>query len=245
MPPSRVVILKYPNLFKEELENVTDSCQGIQPTICSSFKSICNIITSLEKRECLNRKWNQKVNLDIHNILNNQTDCFIFSILEYNHSDWPIYTFLTSLLHSIALDPLYPSQCSWETFGYATGGGFNGEAEGLSPLRLSGQLNSLGCSVTFHQGESVSMVKLIEQVRHTGTQTHSVSQRWMSHFWTNLPLGESVPGTTHNLRHPQVLSFPAAVSAKSGHHPGERREFTASQHMDVYSALGLISIMFT
>ncbi|XP_047465061.1 transmembrane protein 94 isoform X2 [Mugil cephalus] len=68
---------------------------------------------------------------------------------------------------SIALDPLYPSQCSWETFGYATGGGFNGDVEGLSPLRLSGQLNSLGCSVTFHQGESVSMVKLIEQARHT------------------------------------------------------------------------------
>uniref|UniRef100_A0A3Q4NAW6 Transmembrane protein 94 n=1 Tax=Neolamprologus brichardi TaxID=32507 RepID=A0A3Q4NAW6_NEOBR len=68
---------------------------------------------------------------------------------------------------SIALDPLYPSQCLWETFGYATGGGFNGEVEGLSPLRLSGQLNSMGCSVTFHQGESVSMVKLIEQARHT------------------------------------------------------------------------------
>ncbi|XP_038591337.1 transmembrane protein 94 isoform X4 [Micropterus salmoides] len=68
---------------------------------------------------------------------------------------------------SIALDPLYPSQCSWETFGYATRGGFNRDAEGLSPLRLSGQLNSLGCSVTFHQGESVSMVKLIEQARHT------------------------------------------------------------------------------
>uniref|UniRef100_A0A8C4E1Q5 Transmembrane protein 94 n=1 Tax=Dicentrarchus labrax TaxID=13489 RepID=A0A8C4E1Q5_DICLA len=68
---------------------------------------------------------------------------------------------------SIALDPLYPSQCLWETFGYATGGGFNGDVEGLSPLRLSGQLNSLGCSVTFHQGESVSMVKLIEQARHT------------------------------------------------------------------------------
>ncbi|KAM9425394.1 transmembrane protein 94 [Pholidichthys leucotaenia] len=72
---------------------------------------------------------------------------------------------------SIALDPLYPSQCSWETFGYATGGGFNGEADGLSPLRLSGQLNSMGCSVTFHQGESVSMVKLIEQARHI---THSI-----------------------------------------------------------------------
>lgn len=68
---------------------------------------------------------------------------------------------------SIALDPLYPSRCSWETFGYATGGGFNGDTEGLSPLRLSGQLNTLGCSVTFHQGESVSMVKLIEQARHT------------------------------------------------------------------------------
>ncbi|KAM3860003.1 transmembrane protein 94 [Diretmus argenteus] len=68
---------------------------------------------------------------------------------------------------SIALDPLYPSRCSWETFGYATGGGFSGDVEGLSPLRLSGQLNTLGCSVTFHQGESVSMVKLIEQARHT------------------------------------------------------------------------------
>lgn len=68
---------------------------------------------------------------------------------------------------SIALDPLYPSRCSWETFGYATGSGFSGDTEGLSPLRLSGQLNTLGCSVTFHQGESVSMVKLIEQARHT------------------------------------------------------------------------------
>ncbi|MEQ2166252.1 hypothetical protein GOODEAATRI_025966 [Goodea atripinnis] len=69
-------------------------------------------------------------------------------------------------LHSIGLDPLYPSQCSWETFGYATGGGFNGDAEGLSPLRLAGQLNSMGCSVSFHQGNSVSLIKLIEQVCH-------------------------------------------------------------------------------
>ncbi|XP_036398079.1 transmembrane protein 94 isoform X2 [Megalops cyprinoides] len=68
---------------------------------------------------------------------------------------------------SIALDPLYPSRCSWETFGYAASSGMNGEGEGLSPLGLSGQLNSLACSVTFHQGESVSMVKLIEQARHT------------------------------------------------------------------------------
>lgn len=76
-------------------------------------------------------------------------------------------TLRTPFLHSIALDPLYPSQCSWETFGYATGGGFHHDAEGLTPLRLSGQLNSLGCSVVFHQGDSVSMVKLIEQVRQT------------------------------------------------------------------------------
>uniref|UniRef100_A0A1A8BDJ4 KIAA0195 n=1 Tax=Nothobranchius kadleci TaxID=1051664 RepID=A0A1A8BDJ4_NOTKA len=68
---------------------------------------------------------------------------------------------------SISLDPLYPSQCSWETFGYATGGRASGDMEGLSPLMLSGQLNSLGCSVCFHQGDSVSMVKLIEQARHT------------------------------------------------------------------------------
>ncbi|KAJ3608414.1 hypothetical protein NHX12_025461 [Muraenolepis orangiensis] len=73
---------------------------------------------------------------------------------------------------TIALDPLYPSRCSWETFGYATagsggGGGFSDDMEGLTPLRLSGELNTLGCSVCFHQGESVSMVKLIEQARHT------------------------------------------------------------------------------
>uniref|UniRef100_A0A3Q0RLN8 Transmembrane protein 94 n=1 Tax=Amphilophus citrinellus TaxID=61819 RepID=A0A3Q0RLN8_AMPCI len=93
---------------------------------------------------------------------NREVTCCLGSAANFRNSR----LFLQSDL-SIALDPLYPSQCSWETFGYATGGGFNGEAEGLSPLRLSGQLNSMGCSVTFHQGESVSMVKLIEQARHT------------------------------------------------------------------------------
>uniref|UniRef100_A0A4W6ELP6 Transmembrane protein 94 n=1 Tax=Lates calcarifer TaxID=8187 RepID=A0A4W6ELP6_LATCA len=93
---------------------------------------------------------------------NREVTCCLGSAANFRNSR----LFLQSDL-SIALDPLYPSQCSWETFGYATGGGFNGEVEGLSPLRLSGQLNSLGCSVTFHQGESVSMVKLIEQARHT------------------------------------------------------------------------------
>ncbi|XP_023646960.1 transmembrane protein 94 isoform X2 [Paramormyrops kingsleyae] len=68
---------------------------------------------------------------------------------------------------SIALDPLYPSRCSWETFGYAASGGLNDYSDGLSPLGLSGRLNALACSVTFHQGESVSLVKLIEQARHT------------------------------------------------------------------------------
>ncbi|KAG9350349.1 hypothetical protein JZ751_026703 [Albula glossodonta] len=68
---------------------------------------------------------------------------------------------------SISLDPLYPSRCSWETFGYVTNSGMNGDDDRLSPMGLSGQLNSLACSVSFHQGESVSMVKLIEQARHT------------------------------------------------------------------------------
>uniref|UniRef100_A0A672LSQ8 Transmembrane protein 94 n=1 Tax=Sinocyclocheilus grahami TaxID=75366 RepID=A0A672LSQ8_SINGR len=68
---------------------------------------------------------------------------------------------------SISLDPLYPSRCSWETFGYAAGCGLNGDCDELSPLGLSASLNSLACSMSFHQGESVSMVKLIEQARHT------------------------------------------------------------------------------
>ncbi|XP_072311637.1 transmembrane protein 94 isoform X2 [Eucyclogobius newberryi] len=93
---------------------------------------------------------------------NREVTCCLGSSANFRNSR----LFLQSDL-SISLDPLYPSQCSWETFGYATGGGFSGELEGLSPLRLSGQLNSLGCSVSFHRGESVSMVRLIEQARHT------------------------------------------------------------------------------
>ncbi|KAM4624186.1 transmembrane protein 94 isoform 2-T2 [Polymixia lowei] len=93
---------------------------------------------------------------------NREVTCCLGSAANFRNSR----LFLQSNV-SIALDPLYPSRCSWETFGYATGGGFSGDSEGLSPLRLSGQLNTLGCSVTFHQGESVSMVKLIEQARHT------------------------------------------------------------------------------
>ncbi|XP_026171150.1 transmembrane protein 94 isoform X6 [Mastacembelus armatus] len=103
---------------------------------------------------------------------NREVTCCLGSSANFRNSR----LFLQSDL-SIALEPLYPSQCSWETFGYATGGGFNGNAEGLSPLRLSGQLNSLGCSVTFHQGESVSMVKLIEQVRQTCPHILSKSEK--------------------------------------------------------------------
>ncbi|KAJ8283888.1 hypothetical protein COCON_G00027380 [Conger conger] len=93
---------------------------------------------------------------------NREVTCCLGSSANFRNS----CLFLQSDL-SIALDPLYPSRCSWETFGYATNSGMNGDEEGLSPLGLSGQLNSLACSVTFHQGESVSMVKLIEQARHT------------------------------------------------------------------------------
>lgn len=68
------------------------------------------------------------------------------------------------MLSSIALDPLYPSRCSWETFGYATSTSMAQALDGLSPLQLSGQLNSLPCSLTFRQEETISIIRLIEQV---------------------------------------------------------------------------------
>ncbi|KPP72939.1 hypothetical protein Z043_108016 [Scleropages formosus] len=89
---------------------------------------------------------------------NREVTCCLGSSANFRNS----CLFLQSDL-SIALDPLYPSRCSWETFGYAASSGMSDEAGGLSPLELSGRLNTLGCSVTFHQGESVSIVKLIEQ----------------------------------------------------------------------------------
>ncbi|XP_072882691.1 transmembrane protein 94-like [Hemitrygon akajei] len=64
----------------------------------------------------------------------------------------------------VAMDPLYPSRCSWETFGYATSANVSFDSEELSPLQLSGLLNSLPCSIFFHQEESISIIKLIEQV---------------------------------------------------------------------------------
>lgn len=41
-------------------------------------------------------------------------------------------------------------------------------SDGLSPLQLSGQLNSLPCSLTFRQEETISIIRLIEQVRLSG-----------------------------------------------------------------------------
>lgn len=78
-------------------------------------------------------------------------------------------------LCSIALDPLYPSRCSWETFGYATSTSMAQAADGLSPLQLSGQLNSLPCSLTFRQEETISIIRLIEQV---GAQVGGACLRW-------------------------------------------------------------------
>lgn len=75
---------------------------------------------------------------------------------------------------SIALDPLYPSRCSWETFGYATSTSMALASDGLSPLQLSGQLNSLPCSLTFRQEETISIIRLIEQV---GAQTGARGRR--------------------------------------------------------------------
>lgn len=71
---------------------------------------------------------------------------------------------LPRVLLSIALDPLYPSRCSWETFGYATSTNMVQASDGLSPLQLSGQLNSLPCSLAFRQEETISIIRLIEQV---------------------------------------------------------------------------------
>ncbi|XP_066521040.1 transmembrane protein 94 isoform X2 [Hoplias malabaricus] len=93
---------------------------------------------------------------------NREVTCCLGSSANFRNS----CLFLQSDL-SISLDPLYPSRCSWETFGYAAGCGVSEVHEELSPLSLSARLNSLGCSISFHHGESVSLVKLIEQARHT------------------------------------------------------------------------------
>ncbi|XP_016427783.1 transmembrane protein 94-like isoform X2 [Sinocyclocheilus rhinocerous] len=93
---------------------------------------------------------------------NREVTCCLGSAANFRNS----CLFLQSDI-SISLDPLYPSRCSWETFGYAAGCGLNGDCDELSPLGLSASLNSLACSMSFHQGESVSMVKLIEQARDT------------------------------------------------------------------------------
>ncbi|XP_053309701.1 transmembrane protein 94 isoform X2 [Spea bombifrons] len=67
---------------------------------------------------------------------------------------------------SISLDPLYPSRCSWDMFGYVSGPLRTTETEVLSPLQLSASLNSLPCSVSFRQEECVGIIRLIEQARH-------------------------------------------------------------------------------
>ncbi|XP_043940880.1 transmembrane protein 94 isoform X2 [Protopterus annectens] len=68
---------------------------------------------------------------------------------------------------SISLNPLYPLRCSLETFGYATSASMACDEDDLSPLNLSALLNSLSCSISFHQEDSVSIIRLIEQARHT------------------------------------------------------------------------------
>ncbi|XP_030630146.1 transmembrane protein 94 isoform X2 [Chanos chanos] len=93
---------------------------------------------------------------------NREVTCCLGSSANFRNS----CLFLQSDL-SLSLDPLYPSRCSWETFGYAAGCGQREDRDALTPLSLSANLNSLACSVSFHQGESVSIVKLIEQARHT------------------------------------------------------------------------------
>ncbi|CAH2302414.1 transmembrane 94 isoform X1 [Pelobates cultripes] len=68
---------------------------------------------------------------------------------------------------SISLDPLYPSRCSWEMFGYVSGTLRTTATEKLAPLQLSSALNSLPCSMSFRQEECVGLIRLIEQARHS------------------------------------------------------------------------------
>ncbi|KAM9296341.1 transmembrane protein 94 [Gastrophryne carolinensis] len=68
---------------------------------------------------------------------------------------------------SISLDPLFPSRCSWEMFGYVGGPIRTNSSEELSPLHLSAALNSLACSMSFKKEDSVSIIRLIEQARHS------------------------------------------------------------------------------
>ncbi|KAG9473645.1 hypothetical protein GDO78_004119 [Eleutherodactylus coqui] len=67
---------------------------------------------------------------------------------------------------SISLDPLFPSRCSWEMFGYVSSSLRPNTSEEFSPLHLSAALNSLPCSISFRQEDSVSIIRLIEQARH-------------------------------------------------------------------------------
>ncbi|KAM8947320.1 transmembrane protein 94 [Pelodytes ibericus] len=67
---------------------------------------------------------------------------------------------------SISLDPLHPSRCSWEMFGYVSGPLRTATTESISPLQLSAALNSLPCSISFRQEECVGIIRLIEQARH-------------------------------------------------------------------------------
>ncbi|KAG2460772.1 TMM94 protein, partial [Polypterus senegalus] len=89
---------------------------------------------------------------------NQEVTCCLGSSVNFRNN----ILFLQSDL-SIALDPLYPSRCSWETFGYAASTNFSSDTEGLSPMQLSGLLNGLACSFSLQQEESVSIAKLIQQ----------------------------------------------------------------------------------
>lgn len=163
---------------------------------------------------------------------------------------------LLSVCFSISLDPLYPSRCSWETFGYAAGCGLNGDCDELSPLGLSARLNSLACSVSFHQGESVSMVKLIEQVWGALACTHAVgsclkpvpipfphqkflyiltlsNKNFLKKKKNFLNLSAVSSGETHHLRHSQVLPLPTAVSTDTGHHSSEKKNRPACYLQDI------------
>ncbi|XP_018417051.1 PREDICTED: transmembrane protein 94 isoform X1 [Nanorana parkeri] len=90
-----------------------------------------------------------------------EVTCCMGSSANFRNSD----LFLQSDI-SISLDPLFPSRCSWEMFGYVSGPLMTNISEDPSPLHLSAALTSLACSMSFRNEDSVSIIRLIEQARN-------------------------------------------------------------------------------
>uniref|UniRef100_UPI00358ED6AC endoplasmic reticulum magnesium-transporting P-type ATPase isoform X1 n=1 Tax=Myxine glutinosa TaxID=7769 RepID=UPI00358ED6AC len=76
---------------------------------------------------------------------------------------------------SLALDPLYPSRCTWDGFSCGRSANINMTAAAtataveviengvVDPLHISAMLNSLPCSMSFQNEKNMSLIKLVKQ----------------------------------------------------------------------------------